>query len=143
MPFFSSFIIGLCTLTAVMAGFFLLSPLKYVSTFPLRLALAVVVIFSLLISTRDMKDIEGDKKAGIKTVPIVFGDIWGPRVVGIFAALAFLLVPIFLRAYILFIAAIPAALAVYYLVNKKPYKEKYIFRTYFVFVLISLLFLFV
>ena len=143
IPFFSSFIIGLCCLTAVLAGFFLISPFKYVSVFPSKLALAVVVIFFLGSHIRDMKDIEGDKKAGIKTVPIIFGDIWGSRVVAIMAALSFLLVPIFSSVYILFISAIPAALVVYYFINRKPYFEKYIFRTYFAFILTSfLLFLF-
>lgn len=88
-----------------------------------------------------MKDIEGDKTAGIKTVPLLFGDIWGLRVVGIFTGLAFLLVPIFLNTYILLAPAIPAALIAYYFINKKPFKEKYIFRTYFAFVLASLLLL--
>lgn len=143
IPFFSSFIIGLCCLTGVLAGFFLLSPLKYVSVFPARLALAVVVVFFLGSHIRDMKDIEGDKKAGIKTVPVLLGDVWGPKVVGFFAALAFLLVPVFSGAYILFAPAIPAALAVYYFVNRKPYAEKYVFRTYFTFVLAGLLLLLV
>ena len=90
-----------------------------------------------------MKDIEGDKKAGIKTVPIIFGDIWGPRVVGIFASVSFLLIPIFMGSYVLFASAIPASLVVYYFINRKPYFEKYIFRTYFAFILTSfLLFLF-
>jgi 4-hydroxybenzoate polyprenyltransferase len=141
IPFFSSFIIGLCSLTAVMAGFFLLSPLKYVSIFPPRLALTVVVTLFLLTGTRDMKDIEGDKAAGIKTVPIIFGNIWGPRVVGILAALSFLLVPIFLKNYILFASAILAAINVYYFVNRKPYEEKYIFRVYFAFLFASFLLL--
>jgi len=137
IPFFSSFIIGLCCLTAVLAGFFLISPFKYVSVFPSKLALAVVAIFSLLVNVRDMKDIEGDKKVGIKTVPIIFGDIWGPRVVGIFASISFLLIPIFMSSYVLFASAIPASLVVYYFINRKPYKEKYIFRIYFAFILAS------
>ncbi len=142
IPFFSSFVIGLCCLTAVLAGFFLLSPLKYVAIFPTKLALAVVIIFFFASHVRDMKDIEGDKKAGIKTVPIVFGDIWGPKVVGIFTSISFLLVPIFSGIYILFIAAIPTALASWYYINKKPYNEKPVVKTYFFFVLASLLLLF-
>lgn len=142
IPFFSSFLIGLCCLTAVLAGFFLLSPLKYVSAFPSKLALAVVVIFFLGSHIRDMKDVEGDKKAGIKTVPVIFGDIWGARVVGVFTGLAFLLVPVFSGIYILFATAIPGALVSYYFVNRKPYKEKFIFRTYFIFTLASFLLLF-
>lgn len=141
VPFFSSFLIGLCCLTAVMAGFFLLSPIKYASAFPPKIALAVVIIFSLLTSVRDMKDIEGDKKAGIKTTPIVFGDVWGPRVVGIFAGLSYILVPIFSGVYLIFITAIPAAITSYYFVNRKPYVEKPIFLIYFAFILTSLILL--
>ena len=143
IPFFSSFLIGLCCLTATLAGFFLLSPLKYVSAFPAKFALAVVVVFFLGSHIRDLKDMGGDKTAGIKTVPIIFGDKWGPRVVGYFTALAFLLVPVFSGIYILFATAIPGALVSYYFVNRKPYKEKYIFQIYFAFLFVSFLLLFI
>jgi 4-hydroxybenzoate polyprenyltransferase len=141
IPFFSSFIIGLCSLTGVLAGFFLLSPDKHISIFPPRLALAVVVTFSLLTVTRDIKDIGGDKKAGIKTIPIIFGDAWGFRVVGFLSGLSYVLIPLFLGINILFVAAIPGALATYYFVNRKPYKENFIFITYFAFILASALLL--
>jgi hypothetical protein len=55
--------------------------------------------------------------------------------------MSFLLIPVFSGIYILFASAIPAAVVVYYFVNRKPYVEKYIFRTYFVFALISFLLL--
>ncbi len=142
IPLFSSFIIGLCSLVVVMAGFFLLSPLKQVSAFPSSLILAVVVFFSLLTGIRDIKDIEGDRAAGIKTVPIIFGDIWGLRVVGLMTVLGYVLLPIFLKINLLFITAIPSALLTYYFVNKKPYKEARIFQIYFFFLLMSFLFLF-
>lgn len=141
IPFFSSFLIGFCCLTAVLAGFFLVSPLKYVSIFPVRLILAVVVLFFLGSHIRDLKDIDGDKAAGIKTVPVLFGDVWGPRIVGIFTSLAFLLVPVFLKIYLLFISAVPAAVVVYYFINRKPYQEKYIFQIYFTFIFASFLLL--
>jgi 4-hydroxybenzoate polyprenyltransferase len=142
IPFFSSFIIGLCYLTAILAGFFLVSPVKQVSAFPPKLAAAVVVIIVLLSHARDMKDIEGDRIAGVKTVPVIFGDIWGPRVVGFLSSLSYILVPVFLGTHILFISAVPATLANYYFVNKKPYSEKPMFKTYFAFVLASFLLLF-
>lgn len=141
IPFFSSFLIGLCCLTAVLAGFFMLSPVKSVSSFPSQFAVAVVVIFFFGSHVRDMKDIEGDKAAGITTVPVLLGDVLGPKIVGIFSGLAFLLVPIFTGLYILFIPAIFAAMASYYFINKKPYKEKLIFGTYFAFLLAGFLLL--
>lgn len=138
IPFLSSFLIGLCCLTAVAAGFFVVSPVKDINVFPSQLVLMVVTIFFLGAHVRDMKDIEGDRASGIPTVPVIFGDIWGPRLVGVFAALSFLLVPVFSKIYILFVTALPASLFTYYLINKKPYSEKPIFKTYFIFVLLSL-----
>src|SRR3989338_378094 len=98
---------------------------------------------SLLTGIRDIKDIEGDKKAGIKTVPIIFGDVWGVRVVGFLAGLSYILIHVFLGINILFVAAIPCALATYYFANKKPYKEKFIFMIYFAFILVSALLIFI
>lgn len=142
IPFFSSFIIGLCYLTAILAGFFLVSPIKEVSVFPPKLAAAVIVVTVLLAHARDMKDIKGDRFAGVKTVPVIFGDVWGPKIVGILSSLSYILVPVFLSIPILFVSAVPAALANYYFVNKKPYSEKPMFRTYFIFILVTFLLLF-
>lgn len=142
IPFFSSFLISLCMLAAIISGFFLVSPIKYVSAFPDKLILAIVVIFFLLANVRDMKDVEGDKAAGIKTVPVLFGDVWGPKIVAVFAAAAFILVPLFSGIYILFIPAIPTAVLSWHFINKKPYKEKPLDITYFAFIFISFLLLF-
>jgi 4-hydroxybenzoate polyprenyltransferase len=134
-------VIGLCYLTAILAGFFLISPIKNVSIFPSKLIMAVVLIITLLSHARDMKDMEGDKAVGIKTVLVLFGDIWGPRVVGIFAAVSFILIPIFSEIYTLFLSAIPAAVISYLFINKKPYSEKPVVWTYFWFILTSVLIL--
>jgi 4-hydroxybenzoate polyprenyltransferase len=142
IPFFSSFIIGLCCLVLVMSGFYLISPIKFVSVFPFKLILAVVILNFLHSHIRDVKDVEGDKVAGVRTAPVIFGDKWGIKVVGYLSSLAFILVPFFLGSYIIFVTAIPAALINYYLITKKPYKEKYVFYTYFAFIFLSLLLLF-
>ena len=89
-----------------------------------------------------MKDVRGDKAAGVKTVLVLFGDVWGPRVVGLLAFLSFLLVPVFAGIPVLFASAIPAGFVSYYFINKKPYSEKPIVKTYFFFVLASILLLF-
>jgi geranylgeranylglycerol-phosphate geranylgeranyltransferase len=142
IPLFSSFIIGLCYLTAILAGFFLVSPVKNVSAFPSKLIVAVVIIIALLSHARDMKDMEGDKAAGVKTVLVLSGEIWGPRIIGVFAALSFILVPVFSGIYSLFVSAVPAALISYYFINKKPYAEKPVVWVYFWFIFGSILLLF-
>ncbi|NLE07217.1 MAG: UbiA family prenyltransferase [Parcubacteria group bacterium] len=141
IPLFSSFIIGLCYSTTALAGFFLVSPLKIVSAFPIKLFVAVVVIITFLSHARDIKDIKGDKAFGINTVPVLLGDVWGPRVVGLFTGFSFILVPLFSGLNMLYLSAVPASIFSYYYVNKKPYTEKPLFVTYFLFVLVSVLLL--
>lgn len=142
VPLLSSFLISLCMLSAILAGFFIVSPLKYVSVFPARLILAIVVVFSLLANVREMKDVEGDRTAGIKTLPVLLGNIWGPRVVAICAVLSFILIPIFSSLYVLFMPAVPTAILSWYFINKKPYSEKPLVRVYFAFIFVSFLLLF-
>jgi 4-hydroxybenzoate polyprenyltransferase len=130
IPFLSVFVVGFCSLATVMAGFFTFSPLKEVSAFPANLIIAVVVIFSLLPQIKDIKDIEGDRVAGIMTLPTLFGAVWGPRIVGLLAGLAYLVVPLLASTPALFIGAIPAAGITYWLAVRKPYVEGPIFIVY-------------
>ena len=142
IPFFSSFLIGLCVLTEVMAGFFLLSESKLMAAFPTKVIAAIVISVFLWSNIRDLKDVEGDSKEDIKTVPVLFGSVWGPRITGIMAATAFLLVPLFAGTNFLFLISVPAAIFTYYFCVRKPYNEKFVFLAYFIFVL-TLLFLLV
>lgn len=141
IPFFSSFIIGLCVLSEVMSGFFLISASKLISAFPIKTIVAIVISVFLWSNIRDLKDIEGDSKEGIKTIPVLFGPVWGARVVGIMAALAYLLFPLFVDATPLFLLSVPSAVLTYYYSVKKPYHEKFLFMIYFLFVALLSLFL--
>lgn len=141
IPFFSSFLIGLCVLTEVMAGFFLLSESKLIATFPTKAIVAIVISVFLWSNIRDLKDIEGDAKEGIKTAPVLFGSVWGPKVTGAMAALAYLLAPLFADIYFLFLSSVPAAIFTYFFCIRIPYREKYIFLTYFLFVAATALFI--
>ncbi len=131
-PIISSFLIAVASLATVFAGFFFISIDKHVQAFPMLLAFGIVIMVTLAINVKDMKDIEGDKTNGVMTLPILFGEN-GPKIVGICFALSFLLVPIFLSFYYLYILAIPASIVGYRLVTKKPYKEDPIFILRFIF----------
>lgn len=137
IPFFSSFLIALAVLSEVMAGFFLLSNSKTVSTLPREIIFMVVVITFLWSHIRDIKDIEGDKKVGINTVAVMYGE----KVVGLMAGFSFLLIPIFTNIKILWFTCVPASIATYYFCTKKPYRELPVFMTYFVFIAINLIFI--
>ena len=133
-PVLSVVIIGFCSLIAVIAGFFTVSTFKEISVFPAGLLAGIVIMFSLLPQTKDIKDIEGDSAAGIKTLATIFGSIWGPRVVGGLAGIAYLVVPFVANNMAVFIGAIPAAGVTYWISTKKPYTERPIFIVYGLFV---------
>lgn len=127
IPFFSSFLISLCKLSCALAGFFLISSSKVLAIFPTEAIVGIIVFFTLFTNIRDLKDIEGDRAGGIKTLAVLFG----PKFVGILIALAYLLLPLFFSIPYLYITSLPAALLSYYFCIRKPYKEFPLFIIYF------------
>jgi len=131
-PIISSFLIGIAGLSTIQAGFFFASVSKEVQAFPIFLSMGIITMITLAINTKDMKDVDGDRASGIMTIPTMFPKN-GPKIVGLCFALSFLLVPIFLKLYIMYIFTIPIAIIGYKFVNKKPYKEEPLFIVRFSF----------
>ncbi len=131
-PVIPSFLISVACLSTILAGFFFISVNKNVQAFPIFLAVGIIIMVTLAINFKDIKDIDGDKANGIVTLPILFGDN-GIKVVGACFALSILLVPFFLSFYLLYIISIPAAIVGYRLITKRPYREKPIFLLRFIF----------
>jgi geranylgeranylglycerol-phosphate geranylgeranyltransferase len=131
-PLVPSFLIGIASLATILAGFFFISIHKDLRVFSIPLASGIVVMATLAINVKDIKDIEGDKKDGVVTLPILFGER-GIQAVALCFALSFLLVPLFLKFYFLYILALPCAIVGYKLVMKKPYREMPTFVLRFVF----------
>ena len=126
-------IISIACLATILAGFFFVSTDKQIQTFPILLSIGIIVMVTLAINFKDIKDIEGDKVNGIVTLPILFGEN-GIKIVGLCLALSMFLAPIFLSFYSLYIIALPCAVVGYKLATKKPYREKPIFILRFVFI---------
>ena len=130
VPGLSAFIIGLCCLSAVLAGYFTFSSVKLVSSFPPILIVGIVSIFFLAQHIKDLKDIEGDRAEGIMTIPTIFGPLWGGRIVGILTAASYFIVPFIANNPALYFGAFPAAAATYMIATRKPFREMPIFIVY-------------
>lgn len=141
VPIFSSFLISVACLATILAGFFFISPNKLIETFPIWYALGIIVVFTLGVNIRDIKDMEGDRALGIRTLPIIFGPN-GRRVVGALLSLSFLLSPFFFTPYVTFFTSIPAAMIGYWLCVRQNYNEKGLFSLFFVFLITSIIFYF-
>ena len=131
VPVIGTFLIALANLAAVAAGFYFASTSPFVSAFPPRLFLLILVFFTLITGVKDIKDMEGDRAAKIATVPVIFGPRTGKVVIGAALAAAFLSVPVILLAPALFVPSLVAAVLGYYFVVAESYGEWRIFVLYF------------
>ena len=138
VPVLSSFLISVACLSTILAGFFFISIDKRLGLFPGLLALGILVVFTLITNIRDLKDIDGDSKDGVRTLATIFGKN-APQAIGLCFAVAILLIPIFLSFYIVFITAIPTAIIGYKIIVKKPFIEKKVFILGFIFLLSNIL----
>lgn len=132
VPGLATFCISLACLAAVLAGFFFWNDNQYLTAFPFRYVVLIVVGFTLGATLKDIKDIDGDAKAGVRTLATLFGPVWGPRVIGLLVGLGHALVPLLLVRPLLWSIALPCGLASYYFATRTPYHERYIFCVYFV-----------
>ncbi len=141
VPVLSSLIISLNCVAMFIAGFFTFSNSKLFSTLPIQIVFSVTLITFLWSHIRDLKDLEGDSKTGIRTIPVMFGAVWGPRIVGIASGLTYVIVAILLQKPILYPLSITWGLATYFFCTKRPYKEYPLFILYFSAILLLLLIL--
>lgn len=138
IPVLASFIISIACLVTILAGFFFVSSDKSMQSFPLQVAVGIVIVFTLAVNIRDLKDVDGDRKEGIKTLPVIFYPN-EHRAMGILLALGFILVPVFLSFHLLYIISIPVAILSYKIITHKPYKEKNIFILILFFIILVIL----
>lgn len=123
-PIISTFLIALASFAAFASGFYFASPDKTTHALPASYIFLIIAGLTLGENAKDIKDIEGDRAAGAYTIPIIFGEKIGKRIVGIMLAAAFLLVPLILHWETVLLPSIVAAALSYLSVNRRPYKER-------------------
>jgi 4-hydroxybenzoate polyprenyltransferase len=137
----STFILALAALVTILMGFSIFGSGKSVYIFPKSLMLLVLVIFTLAGTIKDLKDFEGDKKTGIKTLPVLLGKHRGKIVTAFFVLLSYILIAPIIRMPILFIPAIVFGILSMFIILKKKRSEKPIFVLYFAFIIILAFFI--
>lgn len=97
----------------------------------------VFVIFTLGANIKDLKDIEGDKRAGVATLPVLLGKKMGRDAVAILVSLSYCLAPYFLHPLspglkVTLLAACFAVANLLY-IRRESAREEIIFLSYFVY----------
>ncbi|HRZ94987.1 MAG TPA: UbiA family prenyltransferase [Candidatus Moranbacteria bacterium] len=72
-PVAATLVSSLASLMVLFLGYILISPDQTVYTLNWRIILLLIVCYTISIPIKDFKDIEGDKKYGIWTIPVIFG----------------------------------------------------------------------
>ena len=147
VPILSKLIIAFNALILLALGFLIITESIY--KFPIGAAVIFLVSATAVANFIDLKDHEGDKKAGIKTLPVILGVNKAKLVIGLLFVLAYLLVYFLIEKILGFKSFSPPfffylfllGLTQFYLINRKEYKEKYIFFV-FLFSLIIIIILF-
>ena len=137
----SIFLLSSAALLTAIAGYALFNPYKPFISFPIKPAMLIFIPLFLSLNFRDLHDLQGDKKTDITTLFTIFGMEKGRYVNAYLVLISYLLVPVILKFYLLFIATIPLGIASFYVCLKKPFNEKMIFYIYFIMIAVLGIFL--
>lgn len=94
------------------------------------IATVSAIIFLLASSFIDIKDYEGDKQAGIKTLPTVLGLRTSQFLIGLAFLLLYAIVGFLLKNWLMFSSLIIIGCIEFWIINRKKYQEKYVFAVY-------------
>ncbi len=132
----NSFLVSLACLAIIMAGFFVVSTDKSILAFPSTLVLAIIIFFTAVTNIRDLKDIEGDRADGIKTLPVLLGLERSKKIIAGTICFFFLLTPWYFEMPSLYIPSVIASILMWYFTNKKDYVEIKGFAVYMLYLIL-------
>jgi len=139
IPFFSKLFISLNSLILFMLGYFFV--VKNIEI-PTNIIFLFLIFFTAAFNFIDIKDYKGDKKVGIKTLPVIFGLRKSKIIIGLFFLIAYFAVWFIIIKDIFFLPFLfLIGLIQFFLINKKNYKESSIFLVYFLTIFLLIIYL--
>lgn len=141
IPFVSTFCIASAVTLGTLGGYLLFTE-NTVFDFSGKLIIFLLTFFTLGLNFIHINDFEGDKKEGVWTLPVIFGEIWGKRITGLCLSTAFLSTLFFYptTSKFLLILVLLISIAGFWIVNKKKFNEKHVFILCSIFALLFILF---
>jgi 4-hydroxybenzoate polyprenyltransferase len=96
-PLVATFLASFASILILVAGYLALSERHSLASLPNHLLLYLLFVFTVCLPIKDFKDIAGDEKDSVYTLPVLFGEIWGKRIIGSLVLLSFSLSPFILN----------------------------------------------
>ncbi|MEW5955537.1 MAG: UbiA family prenyltransferase [Candidatus Micrarchaeota archaeon] len=133
VPIFSSAVIALLTLLAMLAGFWAVRSYSSFDDFPLEIALTVVLAFTLSAGIRELKDVQGDRKMRVYSLPVLLGERRGRIATAAMVFAAFLCVPLLMNLPALWPFALILGAAALFFTLSRDDPEPFVYGCYFAF----------
>ena len=123
--FLAKFLIGINSLLSAVCGFYVAG--GAVSDFPVFWLVFILVPVSLLANFVDLKDTEGDQAAGIRTLPVLYGETFTRYFIAVCALIAYVMVGCYFGSLWIALLLTGTCGVHFYLLFRKPYREKALF----------------
>ena len=137
--FIASPLLAFNALLVAMAGFFLISANQKFLAFPVESVWFILIGFSIFVNIKDFKDYAGDKAAGIKTLPAVFGQEKAKKILAFLIILFLMLFSFYKQSSYLFFSSLIISAAAYIFLNKTRFREMYLFCLFYLYLIIVML----
>ena len=139
-PIVASLLSALALVLLFSSGFMLMADGQNIARFPHQVFWLLIIAFTISLPIKDLKDIEGDKKDEVWTIPVLLGETWARFAIGLGIFLSYALSVIWLNARALFLPAmILGALSFWILQTKKISARRvhiFVFGLLFLYVLL-------
>jgi len=132
IPVFSKLAISLNSVNLVVLGLMVFKRMIN----PNPEVVILFILFTMAANFIDLKDYEGDKAGGIKTLPTLLGLKKAKLYIGVFFLLNYLMIMKFVKEWYFVLIFAFIGLLQFYLINRNKYEEKYVMYLYIMTVLL-------
>lgn len=90
IPLVATFISALASVLIILSGYLMIVAENNLSNFPMSLIYLFLITFTISLPIKDFKDIEGDKKNAVFTIPVLFGEKIARLIIGVCIFISFI-----------------------------------------------------
>ncbi len=90
-PVIATFVAAIASFHIVLAGYIVYSPDHSIHGFPIAIAALLIIVYTISLPIKDLKDIKGDKENKIYTIPVLCGERVGRLIIAINIFISFMI----------------------------------------------------
>jgi 4-hydroxybenzoate polyprenyltransferase len=128
LPFLSKGVIAVNSLAALLCGYGFAG--REINTLAPGFVLFFLAAFTACANFIDIKDLAGDKAAGIKTLPVLMGPRWSKLLIGSFFLITYSMFPLLFGMEAILVYSILLGLLLFVAINRRSYSEIPVFAIY-------------